>query len=132
MYTLLYLKWMTNKNQLHSTWNSAQCYVPSWMGTGFGREWIHVCMTESLHCLPETVTTLLIGYSVQFSSVAQSCLTLCDSMDCSMPGFPVLHHLLELAQIHVHGGNDAIQPSHPLSSSSPPALSLSQHQGLFQ
>ena len=50
--------------------------------------------------------------SVQFSSVAQLCLTLCDSMDCSMPGFPVLHHLLELAQIHVHGGNDAIQPSH--------------------
>ena len=45
-------------------------------------------------------------------SVAQLCLTLCDSMDCSMPGFPVLHHLLELAQIHVHGGNDAIQPSH--------------------
>ena len=53
-------------------------------------------------------------------------------MDCSMPGFPVLHCLPELAQIHVHGVGDAIQPSHSLSSSSPPALNLSQHQGLFQ
>ena len=53
-------------------------------------------------------------------------------MDCSMPGFPVLHQLLELAQTHVHRVGDAIQPSHPLSSPSPPALNLSQHQGLFQ
>ena len=69
--------------------------------------------------------------SVQFSSVSQSCLTLCDAMDCSMPGFPVHHQLLELAQTHVHRVGDAIQPSHPLSSPSPPALNLSQHQGLF-
>ena len=55
-----------------------------------------------------------------------------DPMDCSTPGFPVLHHLLELAQTHVRGVNDAIQPSHPLSSPFPPALNLSQHQGLFQ
>ena len=68
---------------------------------------------------------------VQFSSVAQLCLTLCDPMDCSTPGFPVLHQLLELAQIHVHQVGDAIQPSHPLLSSSPPALNLSQHQDLF-
>ena len=53
-------------------------------------------------------------------------------MDCSMPGFPVLHHLLELAQTHVHWVSDAIQPSNPLSSPSPPAFNLSQHQGLFQ
>ena len=65
-------------------------------------------------------------------SVAQSCLTLCTPMNCSMPGFPVLHHLPELAQTHVHGVSDAIQPSHPLSSPSPPAFSLSQHQGLSQ
>ena len=65
-------------------------------------------------------------------SVAQSCPTLCDPMDCSMPGFPILHHLLELAQIHVHWVGDAIQPSRPLSSPSPPAFNLSQHQGLFQ
>ena len=55
-----------------------------------------------------------------------------DPMDCSMPGLPVLHHLPEFAQIHVHWVDDAVQPSHPLSSPSPPALSLSQHQGLFQ
>ena len=65
-------------------------------------------------------------------SVAQSCPILCDPMDCSTPGFPVLHHLLEFAQIHVHWVSDAIQPSHPLSSPSPPAFHLSQHQGLFQ
>ena len=70
--------------------------------------------------------------SVQFSSVAQLCPTLCDPMDCSMPGFPVPHQLPGLTQTHVHRVDDAIQPSHPLSSRSPPAFSLSQHQGLFQ
>ena len=65
--------------------------------------------------------------NIQFCccSVAQLCLTLCDSMDCSMPGFPVLHHLLELTQTHVHLVGDAIQPSCPLSSPSPPAFNLS-------
>ena len=53
-------------------------------------------------------------------------------MDCIMPGFPVLHYLLEFAQTHVHQANDAIQPSHPLLPTSPPALNLSQHRGLFQ
>ena len=70
--------------------------------------------------------------SVQFSSVAQSCLTLCDSMNRSTPGLPVHHQLLEFTQTRVHWVGDAIQPSHPLSSPSPPALNLSQHQGLFQ
>ena len=69
---------------------------------------------------------------VQFSSVAQSCLTLCDHMDCSTPGFPVRHQLPELAQTHVHRNSDAIQLSHPLLSPSPPAFNLSKHQGLFQ
>ena len=59
------------------------------------------------------------------SSVAQSCLTLCDDMDCSMPGFPVLQDLPELAQTHVHRVSEDIQPSHPLSSPSPPAFNLS-------
>ena len=68
----------------------------------------------------------------QFSSVTQSCLTLCDPMDCSTPGFPVHHQLLGLTQTHVHWVRDAIQPSHPLSSPSPPVFNLSQHQGLFQ
>ena len=67
----------------------------------------------------------------QFSSVAQLCLTLWDPMACSTPGFPVHHQLLELAQTHVHWVSDAIQPSHPLSSPSPPAFRLSLHQGLF-
>ena len=66
-----------------------------------------------------------------FSSVAQSCPTLCDPMDCSTPGFPVHHRLLELTQTHVHRIGDVIQPSHPLSSLSPPAFNLSNHQGLF-
>ena len=65
-------------------------------------------------------------------SVAQSCPILCDPMNCSMPGLPVHHQLPEFTQTHVHRVNVAIQPSHPLSSPSPPALNLSQHQGLFQ
>ena len=68
----------------------------------------------------------------QFSSVVQSCLTLCNPMDCSTPGLPVHHQLLELAQTHVYWVSDATQPSHPLSSPSPPILNLSQHQGLFK
>ena len=68
--------------------------------------------------------------SVQFSR--QSCLTVCNSMDCSMLGLPAHHQLLEPTQTHVRWVIDAIQPSHPLLPSSPPALSLSQHQGLFQ
>ena len=65
-------------------------------------------------------------------SVTQSCPTLCNPMDCSTPGFPVIHYLLEFAQTHVHWVGDTIQPSHPLSPPSPPAYNLSQHQGLFQ
>ena len=67
-----------------------------------------------------------------FSSVTQSCLTLCDSMNCSTPGLPVHHQLPEFTQSHVHWVRDAIQPSHPLSSPSPPAPNLSQRQSLFQ
>ena len=67
---------------------------------------------------------------VHFSSVAQLCLTLLDPIDCSTPGFPVHHQLLELAQTHVLQVGDVIQLSHPLLSSSPPAFNLSQHQGL--
>ena len=69
---------------------------------------------------------------VQFSSVAQSCPTLCDPMNCSTPGLPVRHQLPEFTQTQVHRVSDAIQPSHPLLSPSPPAPNPSQHQGLFQ
>ena len=76
---------------------------------------------------PQTIPTPLCC-----CSVAKPCSSLCDPMDCSTPGFPVLHHLPEFAQTHVHRVRGAIQPSHPLSPPSPPAFSLSQHQGLFQ
>ena len=69
---------------------------------------------------------------LQFRSVAQSCLTLCDPMNCSTPGLSVHHQLPESTQTHVHRVGDAIQPSHPLSSPSPTAFNLSQHQGLFK
>ena len=73
-----------------------------------------------------------ISYVLQFSSVAQLCPTLCNPMDCSTPGFPVHHQFPELTQTHVHWVSDAIQPSHPLLSPSPPTFNLSQHQGLFK
>ena len=68
----------------------------------------------------------------QFSSVTQLCPTLCDPIDCSMPGFTVPYQLPELTQTHVHRVGDAIQPAHPLLSPSPPTFNFSQHQGLFQ
>ena len=74
----------------------------------------------------------LCDFSVQFSSVTQSCPTLCNPMDCSTPGFPVHHPLPELAQTHVLRVSDAIQPSPSQSSPSSPAFNLSQHRGLFQ
>ena len=73
--------------------------------------------------------SMFLGISL--SSVAQSCLTLCDPMNRSAPGLPGHHQLLESTQTHVHWVSDAIQPSHPLSSRSPLALNLSQHQGPF-
>ena len=74
----------------------------------------------------------LLGTWFRFSSVTQLCLILCDPMNHSTPGLPVHHQLLESTQTHVHWVSDAIQPSHPLSSPSPPALNLSPHQGLFK
>ena len=85
--------------------------------------------------LPAIITLVcksINSQSVDNSSVAQLCPTFCDPMDCSMPGFPVHRQLSEFTQIHVHRVSDAIQPSHPLPSPSPPAFNLSQHQGLFQ
>ena len=82
--------------------------------------------------LSRTIFNEFYESSVQFNSVSQSCPTLCDPMNRSTPGLPVHHQLLEFTQTHVHGVSDAIQPSHPLSSPSPPAPNPSQHQGLFQ
>ena len=91
--------------------NSAKSYTKAFC--------IHLCL-------------ILIISSVQFSSVAQSCPTLCDPMNCSTPGLPVHHQLPEFTQTHGHQVSDAIQPSHPLSSPSPPAPNPTQHQSLFQ
>ena len=90
-------------------------------------------------CTPNARSTSLIpgwgakiSCAAQSSSVAQSCPTLCDPMNRSTPGLPVHHQLPEFTQTHVRQVGDAIQPSHPLSSPSPPALNFSQHQGLFK
>ena len=101
-YTLLYLRWITDKGLPWSAGSTAQCYVAAWMGGGPGGE----CVCCVL--------------------VAQLCLTLCDPMNGSTPGFPVHHQLPESTQTHIHCVGDAIQPSHPLSSPSPPALNPSQ------
>ena len=74
----------------------------------------------------------IFSKGVQFSSVVQPCPTFCDPMNCSTPGLPVHHQLLEFTQTHIHRVGDAIQPSHPLLSPSPHAPNPSQHQGLFQ
>ena len=93
-------------------------------------EWLfHTYMHIYIHILVHLYTSICV---YQFSSVAQSCPTLCDPMNRSTPGLPVHHQLLESTQTHVHGVSDTIQPSHPLSSPSPLAPSPSQHQGLFQ
>ena len=87
-------------------------------------------LSSVCQCLVGTFS--FVNITVQFTSVAQSCLTFCDPMNRSMPGLPVHHQLPEFTQTHVYRVSDAIQSSHPLSSPSPPAPNLSQHQGLFQ
>ena len=83
-----------------------------------------------LICCPQVSVSLELEF--QFSSVAQSCLTLGDPMNRSTPGLPVHHKLLGFTQTHIHRVSDAIQPSHPLLCPSPPAANPSQHQSLFQ
>ena len=96
----------------------------------------HLILCHPLFLLPSSFPAsgsyLHIEASVQSSSVTQSYPTLCNPMNCSTAGLPVHHQLLEFTQTHVHQVSDAIQPCHPLSSSSPPAPSSSQHQGLLQ
>ena len=95
---------------------------------------VSVCpMGQMCLCLcPSQLFLLSLLLSVQFSSVTQSCPTLCNPVDCSASGLPVHHQLSEFTQTHVYWACDAIQQSHPLSSPSPPAFNLSQHQGLFK
>ena len=103
---------------------SISCDKPWWKKN---RKIIYICITDSL-CCTAVINTIL---SVQFSSLTQSCPTLRDPMNRSAPGLPVHHQLLEFTKTHVHRVSDAIQPSHPLSSPSPPAPNPSQHQSLF-
>ena len=107
-----------------------------WTGMGefnLDDHYIYHCGQESLR---RNGVAIIVNKRVQdavkFSSVTQSCLTLCDPMNCSMPGLPVHHQLLESTQTHAHGVSNGTQPSHPLSSPSPPALNLPQHQGLYK
>ena len=97
--------------------------------------WIltHWNVTTHSKAVFKTIKKITIAYKEnQFSSVAYSCPTLCDPMNRSTPGLPVYHQLLEFTQTYIHRVSDAIQPSHPLSSPSPPAPNPSQHQSLFQ
>ena len=96
------------------------------VAVSLGLFWDLIFKTIILLCL-----ALISFNSVQFSSVAQACPTLCDPMNHSTPGLPVHHQLQEFTHTHVHRVSDAIQPSHPLASPSPPAPNPSQHQSLF-
>ena len=93
--------------------------------------WLSISVL-SLHQVHTYIVEQILCNISQFSSVVQSCPTLCDPMDSSTPGLPVHHQLPESTQIHVHWIGDAIQPSHPLSSPCPPAFNISRHQGLFK
>ena len=127
--------------------NPMDCSPPGSSGHGISeariQEWVaisssrdssppkgwNLCLLCLLHC--RQILDLL-SHLCSVSSVAHSGPTLCEPMDCTTPGFPVHHQLLEHAQTHVHGVGDDIQPSHPLSSPSTSAFNLSQHQSLFQ
>ena len=102
------------------------------MGGEFGGEWIHVYVWQSHLLFTWNYHNIVNWLSVQFSSVPQSCPTLCHPMDCSTPSLPVHQQLPEFTQTRFHWVRDAIKSSHPLSSPSPPAFNLSQHQGLFK
>ena len=110
-----------------------QARILEWAAVSFSRGFSPPRYQTRVSCIAGWFFTIWVPRDVvQFSLVSQSCLTLCNSMDCSMPGLPVPHQLPELAQTRVHQISDAIQPPHTLLSPSPPAFNLSQHQGLFK
>ena len=114
-------EWNDNQPQYSCLWNPMD--RGAWQATVYrvSKSWTGLSDLTTKRCS-----------TVQFSSVAQLCLTLCNPMDCITPGLPVHHQFPEFTQTHVHWVSDAIQSSHPLSSPSPPAFSHSQHQGLFR
>ena len=116
-------------------WDGWMASLTGWTSWASSRSWWRTGKTG----MPQSMGLQRVGHNLateqqpnSVSSVAQLCLTLWDPMDCRTPGFPIHHQLPEHAQTHVHWVGDAIQPSHPLSSPSPPAFNLSQHQNLFQ
>ena len=117
---------------LKNTQKSESNSLESWDPSLFVRMEDHVVkrVGQSLKLSSEFYSASFCVF--QFSSDTQSCLTLCNPVDCRMPGFPDHHQLLDPTQIYVHWVSDAIQPSHPLSSPSPPTFNLSQHWGLFK
>ena len=123
----------TKKKQAHGhrkpTWGSTRARLWGGRNSTFGISTCKLLHTKQMNSRGKRHS---IPCSVQFSSVAQSRPTLCDPMNRSTPGLPVHHQLPEFTQTHVRRVSDAIQPSHPLSSPSPPAPNPSQHQSLFQ
>ena len=114
----------------HCEWHLCKCHL--WVTPDpFHIMILRLIWPHNLHICSTLTLISLLYFSVQFSSVSQLCLTLCDPMNSSTPGLSVHHQLPESTQTHVHWVSDAIQPSHPLSSPSPPAFNLSQHQGHF-
>ena len=110
----------------HSSMSSSRWVITLLWSSGSWRSFLYSSSVYSCHLF------IISSASVQFSSVTQPCPTLCEPMNRSMPGLPVHYQLPEFTQTHAHRVGDAIQPSHPLSSPSPPAPNPSQHQGLFQ
>ena len=140
---LFLIEWETMENivsslpfvYVYSELNSTRYFIPTRKeNNSLISRPLHFCVYFSsvAETRIEAINSIECLSSVQFSSGAQSCLILCDPMNRSMPGLPVHHQLPEFTQTHVHWVGDAIQPSHPLSSPSPPALNPSQHQSLFQ
>ena len=126
----------TLPSRLWGVWARGHILGATSTGEGRGETGASILVPQPLVLLREWWASQQVSrweyFYFQFSPVDESSLTLCDPMDSSTPGFPVRHQLPELAQTDVHQVGDAIQPSYPLSSPSPPAFSLSQHQGLSQ
>ena len=142
LFPLLWLRtwvWERNGNLLptflsdwvHAFPKTCESWAPKTLGS-YISPWIFLSLELSVSRTLDRCNSHSHLLSVQFSSVAQSCLTLCDPINRSTPGLSVHHQLPEFTQTRVHWVGDAIQPSHPLSSPSPPAPNPSQHQSLFQ
>ena len=135
MSIILYMPfWETKEPELGIIWRINEVFIFKTEYHSHQREQYNRNNTK-LSFYQEADAEVLIMHPNEFSSVhsvSQSCPALCDPMDCSMPGFPVHHHLPEFIQTYVHQVGDAIQTSHPLLSPSPPAINPSKHQGLFQ